>query len=43
MVISAVTLNYQYIKSNPRRITKIKPFIDQYDWKERNFPSNKKN
>ena len=37
-----VALNYQSIKKDPQRITKIKPFIDQYNWKEINFPSNKK-
>ena len=37
-----VTLNYQSIKKDPQRITKIKPFIDQYNWKEIYFPSNKK-
>ena len=39
---ATVTLNYQNIKNNPRRISRIKPFIEQYDWKERNFPSHKK-
>ena len=38
----AVALNYQKINKNPERISKIKPFIDQYNWKERNFPSHKK-
>ena len=28
-----VVLNYQNIKNNPERLTKIKPFIDQYNWK----------
>ena len=37
----AVALNYEYIKKDPQRITKIKPFIDQYNWKEINFPSHK--
>ena len=37
-----VALNYQNIKNNPETISKIKPFIDQYDWKEINFPSHKK-
>ena len=37
-----MALNYQNIKNNPERITKIKHFIDQYDWKEIKFPSNKK-
>ena len=35
-------LSHQNIKSNPERITKINPFIDQYDWEEIKFPSNKK-
>ena len=38
----AVALNYQKIKKSPEIISKIKPFIDQYNWKERNFPSHKK-
>ena len=28
-----VVLNYQNIKNNPERLTKIKPFNDQYNWK----------
>ena len=28
-----VSLNYQNIKKDPQRISKIKPFINQYDWK----------
>ena len=36
-----VALNYQNIKKSAERITKIKPFIDQYDWKGIDFPSNK--
>ena len=38
----AVALNYQNIKNNPERISKIKPFTDQYNWKEKCFPSHKK-
>ena len=38
----AVALNHQQIKSHPERISSIKPFVDQYNWKEINFPSNKK-
>ena len=30
-------LNHQQIKKDPRRITKIRPFIDQYNWKEIRF------
>ena len=37
-----VVLNYQNIKNNPERIPKIKSFMDQYNWKEINFPSHKK-
>ena len=37
-----VELNHEQIKIHPERTTKIKPFIDQYDWKEVNIPSNKK-
>ena len=37
-----VALNYEQIKIHPERILKIKPFIDQYNWKEINFPSKKK-
>ena len=34
-------LNYQQIKSNPERISKIKRFIGKYDLKYINFPSHK--
>ena len=37
-----VTLNYQNIKKDPQRISKIRSFIDQYDWKEVDFPSHQK-
>ena len=37
-----VALNYQNIKNNPKRISNIKPFIDQYHWKEMDFPSHSK-
>ena len=40
--ILTVALNYQNIKNNPERISKITPYIDQYNWKEINFPSHKK-
>ena len=30
------------IEKNPQRISKIKPFIDQYNWKEIDFPSHSK-
>ena len=38
----AVALNHEQIKSHPERISNIKPFIDQHNWKEINFPSHKK-
>ena len=37
-----VALNYEQIKDHPERISKIKPFIDQYNWKEIDFPSHGK-
>ena len=37
-----VALNHEQIKDHPERISKIKPFIDKYDWKEIDFPSTGK-
>ena len=37
-----VALNYEQIKKDPQRISKIKPFIDQCNWKEKDFPSHRK-
>ena len=37
-----LALNLYKIKRDPQRISKIKPFIDQYNWKDVNFPSNSK-
>ena len=37
-----VALNYEQIGKDPQRITKIKSFIDQYSWKEIDFPHIKK-
>ena len=37
-----VALNYENIKINRERISEIKPFIDKYNWKERDFPSYNK-
>ena len=37
-----VALNYEQIKKNPQRIYNIKPFIDQCNWREIDFPSHKK-
>ena len=33
-----VALNYEQIKKDPQRLSKIKPFIDQYNWKGIDFP-----
>ena len=35
-------LNYQNIKSHPERISNLKPFIDQYNWKEIDFPPERR-
>ena len=40
---SNIALNHQNTeKKNPQKISKIKPFIDQYNWKEIDFPSHSK-
>ena len=36
-----IALNYKQIGKNPERITKIKIFINKYNWEEINFPSGK--
>ena len=37
-----VALNYEKIKKDPQRISKIKPFVDQYIWKDIDFASRSK-
>ena len=37
-----VALNYKQIKIHPEKISKVKPFTDQYNWKEIGFPSQSK-
>ena len=37
-----VALNYEKIKDNRHRISKIKPFIDHYNWNAIDFPSTGK-
>ena len=37
----AVALNYQKIKKDPQRITKIKLFVNKYNWEGINFLSEK--
>ena len=35
-----VSLNHEQTKNHPERISNIKPFIDQYNWKEIDFSSH---
>ena len=35
-------LNYQNIENNPEKISNIKPFIDQYNWRDIDFPPHQK-
>ena len=35
--VLTVALNYQKIEKDPQRISKMKNFIDQYNWKETKF------
>ena len=37
-----LALNYNKIDRNPQRISKIKPFIEEYNWKDIDFPSTSK-
>ena len=37
-----LALNLDKIKKDPQRISKIKPFIDQYNWKDIDFPPTNK-
>ena len=37
-----VALNHDKINKYPQRVSKIKPFIDQYNWNDINFPSTSK-
>ena len=37
-----VALDYEKVKKDSQRISKIKPFTDQYNWKEIDFPSHSK-
>ena len=39
---TTLALNFNKIDKNPQRISKIKPFIDNYNWNDINFPANKK-
>ena len=35
-----IALNYDRIENHPESVSKVKPFINQYDWSEIYFPSN---
>ena len=37
-----LALNLKKINKNPQRVSKIKPFIDQYNWSDIDFPSTSK-
>ena len=37
-----VALNHQNIDNHPERISKLKPFINNYNWKDIEFPSDSK-
>ena len=37
-----LALNLDKINRHPQRISKIKPFIEEYNWKDRDFPSTSK-
>ena len=37
-----IALNHQDIENHPERISNLKPFTDQYKWKEIKFPSHSK-
>ena len=37
-----VALSHDKINKNPQRVSKIKPFINQYNWNEIDFPSTSK-
>ena len=39
---TTAALNHEKFLKNPQRISKIKPFIDQYNWKGIDFPSQSK-
>ena len=38
---SRVNINHEEKKEDPQRITKIRPFINTYNWEGINFPSEK--
>ena len=41
--VVTIALNYNEIEKNHQRVSKIKPFINKYDWNGTNFPSSYNN
>ena len=41
-ICRTLALNLDKIKKDPQRVSKIKPFIEKYNWKDINFPSTSK-
>ena len=39
---ATLALNLDKINDHPQRISKIKPFIEKYNWKDIDFPSTSK-
>ena len=39
---TTLALNFDNINNHPEKISKIRPFIDQYNWKDIDFPANSK-
>ena len=39
---ATVALNFDNINNHPEKISKIRPFIDQYNWKDIDFPATSK-
>ena len=36
---ATVALNYEDIESHPERVSSLKPFINKYNWEEKNYSS----
>ena len=39
---TTLALNFHNINNHPEKLSKIRPFIDQYNWKDIDFPSTNK-
>ena len=39
---TTLALNFDNINNHPEKIAKIRPFIDQYNWKDIDFPATSK-